>query len=81
MYGIEILSSYMATFAVFIHTLVFKNILTNKQGAMLYQAGYPCGCARAPVYRAAASPSSVQAGICPAPLSDRPRAAVCDRDH
>jgi hypothetical protein len=31
----------MATFAVFIHTLVFKNILTNKQGAMLYQAGYP----------------------------------------
>lgn len=40
-YGIEILSSYMATFAVFIHTLVFKSIVTNKQGAMLYQAGYP----------------------------------------
>ena len=31
----------MATFAVFIHTLVFKSIVTNKQGAMLYQAGYP----------------------------------------
>ena len=37
LYGLQILSSYMTTVAIFIHTLVFKKIVTNKQGAMLYQ--------------------------------------------
>ena len=40
-YGMEILSTYMSTGAVFIHTIVFKKIITNKQGAMLYQVS--CG--------------------------------------
>jgi len=40
-HAVVILSTYMSTGAIFIHTLVFKKILSNKQGAMLYQAGYP----------------------------------------
>merc|ERR1712151_1279443 len=32
---------YMTTFAIFLHTLVFKKILSNKQGVILYEIAYP----------------------------------------
>lgn len=40
-YMVDLNGGYMATGGIFFHTLVFKNILSNKMGAMLYQAGYP----------------------------------------
>lgn len=40
-YMVDLLGGYMATGALFFHTLVFKNILSNKAGALLYQVGYP----------------------------------------
>jgi len=40
-YLADLNGGYMATGGLFIHTMVFKNIVSNKAGAMLYQAGYP----------------------------------------
>lgn len=40
MVGVLLVGNYMSQGGIFIHTMVFKKIFSNKMGALLYQIGY-----------------------------------------